>query len=177
MSRPVQSALVSRRPLRRSRLSCIPYLGLVLLLIPTTSTLGRHTRSRPDTQLQDSVVRSLEPGKPIEREIAGGETHSYQLTLAAGQYARVAVDQRRINVAVGAFDPDGKNIVAGERLLAEGVQLVGQPTPESWRKGIEKYQQSIPFWQAAKEPAWEATALYLIGYTYLALRDKEKALE
>ena len=234
MSRPVQSALVSRRPLRRSRLSCIPYLGLVLLLIPTTSTLGRHTRSRPDTQLQDSVVSSLEPGKPIEREITGGETHSYQLTLAAGQYARVAVDQRRINVAVAAFDPDGKkitdedrfaigdselvsliadsaktyrlevrapdksatkgsyeikikelraaterdkNIVAGERLLAEGVQLVGQPTPESWRKGIEKYQQSIPFWQAAKEPAWEANALCLIGYTYLALRDKEKAFE
>jgi CHAT domain-containing protein len=56
-------------------------------------------------------VPSLEQGKPIERELAGGEAHSYLLLLAAGQYARVVVDQRRINVAVTAFDPDGKKIV------------------------------------------------------------------
>jgi CHAT domain-containing protein len=234
MSRPFQPTLVSSRPLHCTRLRYIPYFGLVLLLISTTSALGRHGRSRPNTQSQDSEVRSLEPGKPIEREIAGGETHVYQLTLAAGQYARVAVDQRRINVAVAAFDPDGKkitdedwfaigdaelvsfiaesaktyrlevrapdkaatkgsyeikikdlravterekNTVAGERLLAEGYQLLGQPAPESWQKGIEKYQQSLPFWQAAKEPAWEATTLYLIGYAYLSMRDKQKAFE
>jgi len=215
-------------------LRCFPYLSLVLFLTSITSALGRPAHSRPNTQAQNSEVRALEPGKSIEREIAGGETHTYQLTLAAGQYARVAIDQRRINLAVAAFDSDGKkitdedwfligdaelvsliadspktyrlevrspdksgakgsyeikikelhpvtekdkNTVAGERLLAEGYQLAMQTSQDSWRKSIDKYQQSIPFWQAAKDPAWEATALYLIGYLYMAMREKEKALD
>jgi len=29
-------------------------------------------------------VRPLEPGKPVERELAGAQTHAYQITLAAG---------------------------------------------------------------------------------------------
>jgi hypothetical protein len=38
-------------------------------------------------------IRQLEPGKPIERELAGDQSHSYQMTLVAGQYVRVVVDQ------------------------------------------------------------------------------------
>src|SRR5262249_52731299 len=159
-------------------------------------------------------------GKPIERELAGGEAHSYRLTLAAGQYAQVAVDQRRINVSLSAFDPAGKKIVeadiyrigeteivslvaetsgtyrlevrapdksaprgryeikfkelraateqdnslvAFDRLIAEGIRLRQQPTADASRKAIEIYQQSISFCRALKDPACEATALYLIS--------------
>lgn len=179
-------------------------------------------------------ARVLEVDKPIERELAGGEAHSYQLTLAAGQYARVVVDQRRINVALWAFDSDGKKFVesdlffigdselvsfvadtsaiyrlevrspdktapkgsyeikikelraateqdkshvAAERLMAEGILLEKQLTADSWRKAIEKYQQAIPFCQSAKEPAWEATALYLIANDYINLGEKQKAFD
>src|SRR5262245_38954917 len=38
----------------------------------------------------------LELGKPIERELAGGQSHAYQITLAAGQYLNVVVEQRGI---------------------------------------------------------------------------------
>src|SRR6185295_6775629 len=41
----------------------------------------------------------------------------------------------------------------------------------------EKYQQSIPLCQAAKDPAWEATALYLISSVYISLGEKQKALD
>src|SRR5262249_29229078 len=45
-------------------------------------------------------LQGLEPGKPIERELAGGQTHSYQFTLASGQYIHLIVDQRGIDVLV-----------------------------------------------------------------------------
>jgi len=47
-----------------------------------------------------SVVRWLDDGKPIERELSGGESHTYQLNVATGQYARVIVEQKGIDVVV-----------------------------------------------------------------------------
>ncbi len=61
-------------------------------------------------QIQDEAVSSLELGKPIERELSGGQTHSYRLSLAAGEYLRVVVEQRGVNVAVAIFAPDGRQI-------------------------------------------------------------------
>jgi len=60
--------------------------------------------------VQNSVP--LEQGKPIERELAGGESHSYQLNVATGQYAYVIVDQKGIDVVASLFGPDGKLITA-----------------------------------------------------------------
>ena len=56
-------------------------------------------------------VRLLEPGRPIERELAGGQSHSYQLTLAADQYLLVVVEQRGIDVVVQLLGPDDKQIM------------------------------------------------------------------
>ncbi len=53
---------------------------------------------------------SLEPGKPIQRELSGGQSHSYKITMISGQYLHVVVDQRGIDVAVALFTPDGKKI-------------------------------------------------------------------
>ncbi len=55
-------------------------------------------------------LRALEPGKPVERKIAGGETHSYQLKLNVGQFARIIVEQKRIDLAIALAAPDGKPI-------------------------------------------------------------------
>ena len=41
----------------------------------------------------NSMIGSLEPGKPVERELAGGQTHEYRIELPAGQYFHVVVDQ------------------------------------------------------------------------------------
>src|SRR5262249_24582260 len=60
---------------------------------------------------ENQPVRRLEPGKPIERELAGGQSHTYQLTLADGQYVNLVVDQRGIDVVVKLFGPDGKAIM------------------------------------------------------------------
>src|SRR5262249_45757851 len=52
----------------------------------------------------------LEPGKPIEGELAGGESRSYHFTLAGGQFLRALVDQRGVNLIVTLYGPDGKKI-------------------------------------------------------------------
>lgn len=46
------------------------------------------------TEQPDADVGRLEPNQPIERELKGGESHSYQITLAADEYLHVVVEQR-----------------------------------------------------------------------------------
>ncbi len=55
-------------------------------------------------------VRMLEQGKPIERELVGGEAHAYQIALVAGQHLRIAVDQRSIDLTATLYAPDGRQI-------------------------------------------------------------------
>src|SRR5258706_5485761 len=56
----------------------------------------------------ESKVKQLEPGQSVEREMAAGESHIYQLTLQTGQFLRVLADQKGINVMLVLLAPDGK---------------------------------------------------------------------
>jgi CHAT domain-containing protein/Tfp pilus assembly protein PilF len=72
---------------------------------------------------QESI--SLEPGKPIERELSGAQSHSYKITMNSGQYLHVVVAQRGIDVAVALFTPDGKKIIeVNSDPLIEGSETV-----------------------------------------------------
>ena len=52
----------------------------------------------------------LQAGKPVEREIAGGQSHTYQLKLTTGQFMRVLVEQKGIDIALALIGPDGKQL-------------------------------------------------------------------
>jgi CHAT domain-containing protein/tetratricopeptide (TPR) repeat protein len=54
---------------------------------------------------------SLEPGKLIERELSGDQSHRYRITMISGQYAHIVIEQRGIDVAVALFSPDSNKIV------------------------------------------------------------------
>ena len=56
--------------------------------------------------VQDKDV-AVVTSTPIERPLASGERHKYQLPLQAGDAATVVVEQRGIDVSVRVFDPDG----------------------------------------------------------------------
>ena len=56
----------------------------------------------------DQAVPVLEPGPPVERELAGGQAHPYQLSLTAGQYVKVVIEQRGLDVLVSLVGPDGQ---------------------------------------------------------------------
>ena len=55
-------------------------------------------------------VRPLEPGRLMEREIASGQTHTYRITLAAGQFMQVGVLPRGVNVLLTLLAPDSKQV-------------------------------------------------------------------
>ena len=74
----------------------------------------------------------LEPGRSLERNIAGGESHVYQVKLAAGQFLRIVVVQKGIDVAVQLMTPDSKPPVEvnftdgfGQESLSREVTISG----------------------------------------------------
>ena len=56
------------------------------------------------------AATALELGKPIESEITGGQTQSYQITLAKDQSVDVTIQRRGIAVVEQLSAPDGKSI-------------------------------------------------------------------
>lgn len=59
---------------------------------------------------RQAEIRELKQGHVFERELAGGEAHTYRIALASGQYLRVVVDQKGIDVVVKLFGVDGQKI-------------------------------------------------------------------
>ncbi|HWW82956.1 MAG TPA: CHAT domain-containing tetratricopeptide repeat protein [Vicinamibacterales bacterium] len=58
----------------------------------------------------DALDPMLEAGQPIERQLARGEQHRYRLPMTTGEYARVIVEQRGIDVSVEVRGGDGSAI-------------------------------------------------------------------
>jgi CHAT domain-containing protein/tetratricopeptide (TPR) repeat protein len=57
-----------------------------------------------------SEITFLEPGKPIERTLRGGEKHTYAIRAETGHFVHATVDQLGIDVALTLYAPDGKQI-------------------------------------------------------------------
>lgn len=67
-------------------------------------------------------AQKLESGKPVEREIIGGQSHTYQLNLTTGQFARVVVEQKGIDVALTLTGPDGKPLIESDLTAIIGAR-------------------------------------------------------
>lgn len=76
----------------------------------------------------------LEPGKPQAREITGGQNHPFLVNLTAGQFARIEVEQRGIDIVINVMSPgspERKYIsFADEYMTKQGV-----PAPCRSRSG------------------------------------------
>jgi hypothetical protein len=113
-------------------------LPLLLSLFLLVGTVARASAPSPGMLAQGSAgpnpivqgekdMRPLEPVKPIERELAGGQSHTYQITLTEGQYLRVVVEQRGVDVVVTLLSPDGKKLIEVDS--PNGTQ---RPEPMQW---------------------------------------------
>src|SRR5829696_6419188 len=75
---------------------------------------------------EQGTASSISVGPPIVREMRGGEQHTYQLRLSAGQYARIAVDQKGIDVVLVLLGVDGKPLLEVDNNLSgtRGIEVV-----------------------------------------------------
>jgi tetratricopeptide (TPR) repeat protein len=73
---------------------------MLLLAAILYISLEVHPESLAVSQTSESQSNPLvlEQGKTVEREIKGGESHTYQLNLSAGQFLHVMVEQNRIDL-------------------------------------------------------------------------------
>jgi len=60
--------------------------------------------------LQGQDSSNLPSLEPVERELKGGETHSYRVTLKPDQFLYAVVEQKGIDIVIALFGPDGKQI-------------------------------------------------------------------
>ena len=91
------------------KLACVASALLLLSALPSATPAA----SAPQGAGEPTI---LELGKPIERELRGGETHPYKIHVEAGQFVHVVVLQKGIDVAVTLRDPNGKQIVNSDSL-------------------------------------------------------------
>jgi caspase domain-containing protein/carboxypeptidase family protein len=79
-------------------------------------------------QRQDA--RILELGRPIERELAGKQSHNYLIELAANDFLYIIVEQRGVDVVVTVHAPDGKQLMEVDSINGtqgpERVMLIGK---------------------------------------------------
>jgi CHAT domain-containing protein len=99
-----------------------------------TGELIRQSTQEPTGAGKGKDIQTLEPGKPIRRELAGGQQHCYQIRLSAGQFLKATIEQQGIDVVVQVSGPDGNQMTEfdsdsrpqGE----EQVSLVAEMTGE-----------------------------------------------
>src|SRR5262249_59844754 len=103
---------------------------------------------------------ALEEGRPAERELAGGEIHAFQVALAAGQYLRVVVNQRGIDIGLKLFGPDGQRLVEMDSPNAtQGLEIASVIAAQSGSYRIEVVsltKDAPPGWYEAKVAALRA---------------------
>lgn len=61
----------------------------------------------------------LEVGKPVERVVQAGETHSYKINAAANQFLHVEVDQYGVDAVLRLFSPDGNKLLEVDEVDGE----------------------------------------------------------
>src|SRR5262245_20513627 len=122
-----------RRPTLRINLLRVGALAVKSRQPAAASVQASASERGAATSAQESI--SLEPGKPVERELSGGQSHSYKITMISGQYLHLVVAQRGIHVTVALFAPDGKKISEAdfwEAILESGTMAVIAEAPGAY---------------------------------------------
>ncbi|HZT57799.1 MAG TPA: tetratricopeptide repeat protein, partial [Pyrinomonadaceae bacterium] len=111
---------------------------------PVNQPASRQPRQSTPAQDADTA---LAPGRAVEREISGGQTHAYRITLASGQYASVVIRQLGVDVVVRLFAPDDKlvNEADGDsRPRGQEVLEFVAPASGAYRIAVAPKYKSLP---------------------------------
>ncbi|MCI0621020.1 MAG: tetratricopeptide repeat protein [Acidobacteria bacterium] len=109
MIRRTDSRLI--RPERLSTACGLSTTLVVNLLLQSMLVSAARPLAGSGAPLQDKGdVRALALGVQVEREIAGGKSHTYEFNVNSGEYVHVVVDQRGVDLVVTLLGPDGRRL-------------------------------------------------------------------
>src|SRR5207247_1319438 len=89
-----------RRDSHAFRILCSLVLSISIAQIKGDSAVVQDARLSSARIRAEERVEQLVPGKTTEGEIAGENAHIYQIALESGQFLRVTVQQRGIDLLV-----------------------------------------------------------------------------
>jgi CHAT domain-containing protein/Tfp pilus assembly protein PilF len=94
-----------------------------------------------------ALAQALEMGKPLEREFPGGlATQACTVKLAAGQYAKIVIDQREVDITAELSAPDGKSVTRFDREIRlrekEEIEFVAETGGEYRLEIKTKYKSA-----------------------------------
>ena len=120
--------------LMRSRLfQLLLYVSVVLLICASVA--------------QAQVSSEVPTLSDVERELKGGETHSYRIMLTTGQFLHAVVEQKGIDVIAASFTPDGKQLTycdsPNSRWGSESILLVAEQ-PGEYRVDVRSPNSKAP---------------------------------
>jgi len=102
---------------------CLLLSFLILLHSKTTA------QEKAGTSKSAQDIRTLELGKPIERELRRGEGHTYQVPIASDQYLHLFVDQKGVDVTVTLSDSIGRILLeVNSQSSTHGVEPISMLT-------------------------------------------------
>ena len=67
-------------------------------------------------------------GREVEREIAGGQSHTYRINAAAGQFVGVRLEQKGIDLALELASPDDKTVAVTNLTRPGGIESLSVET-------------------------------------------------
>lgn len=129
-------------------ISSLAVLRSALLLVSLIIFSAAYAQAQTTSPFPNPAgITTLESNTSLEREIGGGEKHTYQLAVTPGQYLKVVVAQRGVDVVVRLFGPDGKSIADVDQdartLGEETLEFVGA-TNGNYRIEIQPRYKSLP---------------------------------
>ena len=106
----------------------------IALAAASLTTVSSHAASVFPSQLSATIEQAtasnqadltpIDPTKPIQRELSGGQKHAFRIVLADGQYVKVLIEQQGIDVIARLLSAAGKIILemdADPRKVGEEV--------------------------------------------------------
>lgn len=72
---------------------------------------------------KEQEAQFLPANQTIERELAGGQSHTYRISLKSNEFLQIKAEQKDINVIVRLFDSNQKQLVEVDSSNQDGADV------------------------------------------------------
>lgn len=142
--------------------SATRWLLLTLLLVPPIGV--------PGASLQE--LQEIRLGETIEARLAGGDAHTYVLTVRPEEFFQVVIDQGFMDLETTVVRPDGTKVLETLGNIAAVYSSLGEK-----RQALEYYERSLALRRRTRDWRGQGTILNNMGVIAGDLGETQRALD